>query len=450
MQFLGNKQTQKDSKGQNGTQRAAGTNGVSSTAGVSATQKAGTALKLFPQPQGTSRVVASGGVTAATSSTSSTSSSTFNVAKSSNGNTLSQVGGTTATETISTQAQPEGPDYVSVFRDPQKEAEYQAKEFVDWDRQRTGPRGVEAFLQMISQQFPGIEAECAEQDIHNISLADINDAMIVFAQKNKVDNLRWCIEMGADVGFIDDKKSNVLTIAASKGSNEALEYLLSEIGLNVSRRNANGYTALTSASASGKESTIALLIHHGSWLIETDTGDRNLFHVLIRKGHLDIAKKFLSKFTDMNTSIINERVDYQQINTSNETILGAAIYQLLLIQANLPPNSSNDEIKKATGPVIDFCKFLKNITGLPYAAVTVYNNRRSLMPIHVYIDIKEEAEAKIFISQLAHADNDFLKEILSAPQNFINHDDFIKFKRIYTDIERHQTTCSVHKSPAYK
>lgn len=323
-----------------------------------------------------------------------------------------------------------GPDYVSVFRDPKDEARYQErkKQQHDWNRHLASEPGFQEFSNAMYKVWEGTQWHW-DGDVKTLTLDTINNSMIVFSFRNELENLRWTIRLGADLGFINSEKTNVLTGAAAQNADDCLRYLLTELKLNVSRRNGKGATALILAARSKKvatkEATLDLLIQTGAWLSEvTSDYEENILHELMRcgenhSGHISIALSILEKYGDRNVKLGNRKgFDYSQICISHYTVLYDSFIKLTVNLENLMREgkfnfttaTEFEYIKIVLVPVIQLCKKIHELSGIPYAALPDYQGRTAFPAIMKFSTVDETYGIEM-LKLLMLVDKHFMEEI---------------------------------------
>jgi len=116
--------------------------------------------------------------------------------------------------------------------------------------------------------------------------------------------IRWLEEEAEKDPYLDEKKNNMLHIAAAFCSLEVLKYFLGKLDSWTNHKNAFGCTLLMSACQDSSTSSIdkiSYLLDEGFYINEVDTNHNSPLHVASAVNTLPVIKYLVDRGAEVNT-----------------------------------------------------------------------------------------------------------------------------------------------------
>lgn len=336
------------------------------------------------------------------------------------------------------QEKPAGPDYDTLILDEAKRAAYAAVAGTWSDDKGADVRGGRPFFEMLAVEFPNVAAKTGGT-ISSITQRQLNICAVMFANKGKLDELKWCVELGAELDYVLVKRagenqirSSALEAACYEGRDSLVTYLINNIGLNPNKR--GGRLPIISASIGGHESTIKNLIQLGAWVTGVTAVGDNVISELIHCEHFELAQKMMKFLKDGNAQQ-HATYNFLSLCNGNQTLLSKAFTILCYIHTKFYEDRENksepltsqerENLNTLLKPAIDNVKFVKTFLpqlsyGLPF---TDDNGRKSKVPVYGYATVKDFSKRCRYVEDLEKADHAFFAHLIAeVGSNTTNYD----------------------------
>jgi ankyrin repeat protein len=131
----------------------------------------------------------------------------------------------------------------------------------------------------------------------------LNNALLINADRGKVEQTQYALDWGADINTVDDNKNTALHFASQDGHYTVIEELLN--GMSEEQRvalinatNNYGSTALHIASFKGHTKIVKLLLENGADIDKVDNNGWTALHVASQDGHDTVVNILLNGMSE--------------------------------------------------------------------------------------------------------------------------------------------------------
>ena len=119
-------------------------------------------------------------------------------------------------------------------------------------------------------------------------------------QRNRPSAAKMLLEAGADPNIPTEEHTTALSWAAAAGSEESIQLLLKQAGIQLDKPDNSGQTPLLRAADAGHTKCITMLLDQGASVKHADKEGRTALSLAAIKGHKVVAKLLLKNGAEMN------------------------------------------------------------------------------------------------------------------------------------------------------
>ena len=119
-------------------------------------------------------------------------------------------------------------------------------------------------------------------------------------QRNRLSAAKMLLEAGADPNISTDVHKTALSWAAAEGSEESIQLLLNQAGIELDTPDQSGQTPLLRAADAGHTKCIRMLLDKGANVKHVDNEGRTALSLAAIKGHKVVAKLLLKNDAEIN------------------------------------------------------------------------------------------------------------------------------------------------------
>ena len=182
-------------------------------------------------------------------------------------------------------------------------------------------------------------------------------------QRNHLSAAKMLLEAGADPNISTDVHTTALSWAAAEGSEESIQLLLNQAGIELDIPNQSGQTPLLRAADAGHTKCIRMLLDKGANVKHVDNEGRTALSLAAIKGHKVVAKILLKHDAEINAQDKKGNTPLALAAENNHD----AVVRFLLesgADADLPDEDEETPLEKARDRHMDqivtvFKEFLK-------------------------------------------------------------------------------------------
>lgn len=295
------------------------------------------------------------------------------------------------------------------------------------------------FPEAKSQMIAKSQANGRTVDYTQIEKKYLNLTMIEAAKRGNLPVLKWCVDVGGDLGYVREGGSNVLIAAAIQDRTDIIEYL-GKLNLNPNRwckrssinsiMDTSRYcTALTQAGLHKNISAIKALVSIGAYLSGYDDMGDTVIHSLAYSKSLDAIAQLIEVYDPKQDRLPNELFNFHKVNNQKKNTLAVVYHVMSALHIDFfydareqdPTLETADIIRKAKGAdlndllqrMLKLCSRIEDISQLSAVSgdIDTENNIASRLPIEAYSEEGDFSKLAKYVGDLYRADSSYILKL---------------------------------------